>query len=347
MSNLKKVMLAVVLLGMAGMAYFAYNVYRAFFSPNTAFTSGRYEIRIPTDATYQEAYALIAPAIKDKETFHQTATRKGYAASPKPGRYFLEAGMNNNDIINVLRLQNTAITLRFNNQERLENLAGRVASQLEVDSLSLLNSMRDPGFLEQHGFTKESALSMYLPNQYEVYWNTSADNFRQKMLNEYKAFWNEERLAKAAQLKLTPQEVSVIASIVHKETVKAVERPKVAGVYLNRIKSGWQLEADPTVIYAKKLVENNFNQVIKQVLFVDLDIVSPYNTYRTIKLPPGPIIMPDLNAIDAVLDYEKHDYYFFVADVENFGFHKFAKTGAQHAANAAVYRAWVAKQGYR
>lgn len=355
MSNFKKIILGVVLLGLVGMAVISYKVYQTFLVPNTNFTEAQYEVRIPTGATYEEAFMIVAAAVTDRDAFHTTATKKGYNTSVKPGRYFIKKGSSNNDIINTLRSQNTAITLKFNNQERLEDLAGRVAQQLEVDSLSLLTSMRDETFLKANGFNQQNALSMYLPNQYEIYWNSSADNFREKMLNEYKRFWNEERLAKAKQIGLTPLEVSAMAAIVQKETAMAVERPKVAGVYMNRFKINMQLQADPTVIYAKKLVENNFNQVIKQVLYKDLEIDSPYNTYYknpdgTMKyalLPPGPIFMPDLNAIDAVLNYEQHDYLFFVADVENFGYHKFAKTGAQHSANAAVYRAWVARQGYR
>ncbi|MDP5078552.1 MAG: endolytic transglycosylase MltG [Nonlabens sp.] len=355
MSNLKKIILGVLLLGLVFMTVIAYKVYQTFFTPNTNFTEAQYEVRIPTGADYKTAYKLVADAVQDRDAFHTTAIKKGYQNTVKPGRYFIQKGANNNAIINTLRSGNTAIKLKFNNQERLEDLAGRIAQQLEVDSLTMLNSMRNEAFLAENGFTQENALSMYLPNQYEVYWNSSAENLREKMLNEYHKFWNEERLAKAKNIGLTPLEVSAVAAIVQKETAMSTERPKVAGVYMNRINKGMQLQADPTVIYAKKLVENNFNQVIKQVLFKDLEVDSPYNTYYkndddTMKypiIPPGPIFMPDLNAIEAVLNYEKHDYLFFVADVENFGYHKFAKTGAQHSANAAVYHAWVAKQGYR
>lgn len=347
MSNIKKIILAILLLGLVGMATVAYKVYSTFFTPNTNFETAQYEVRIPTGADYNTAFKLVAAAVTDRDAFHTTATKKGYNKAVRGGRFFILNGSSNNDIINTIRGRGVAIKLRFNNQERLEDLAGRLAQQLEADSLSFLTSMRDKEFLAANGFTQQNALAMYLPNQYDVYWNTTPDDFREKMLGEYKAFWNEERTAQAVQLNLTPLQVSAVAAIVHKETAMSIERPKVAGVYMNRYKIGMALQADPTVIYAKKLVENNFNQVIKQVLYVDLEIDSPYNTYKYATLPPGPIFMPDLNAIDAVLNHEQHDYLFFVADVENFGYHKFAKTGAQHSANAAVYRAWVAKQGYR
>lgn len=348
-------MLAVVLLGLVGMGVITYKVYQTFFTANTNFSENEYEVRIPTNATYKMAFNIVAAAVKDREAFHTTAVKKGYPNNIKPGRFFIKKGSNNNQIINTITGLNIAIKLRFNNQERLENLAGRVAQQLEVDSLTFLTTMRDEAFLTANGFTQETALCMYLPNQYDVFWNSSPENFRLKMLEAYKDFWNADRLAKAEEIGLTPLEVSTLAAIVQKETAMVVERPVVAGVYMNRIKKGMQLQADPTVIYAKKLTENNFNQVIKQVLFKDLKIDSPYNTYYknpddTAKyplLPPGPIFMPDLNTIDAVLNYERHNYLFFVADIENFGYHKFAETGAQHIVNAAVYRAWVAKKKYR
>ena len=185
---------------------------------------------------------------------------------------------------------------------------------------------------------------MYIPNSYEFFWNTSAIKFRDRMLKEYQRFWNEQRLVKAQNLKMTPLEVATLASIVHKETAKVDERPRVAGVYLNRLRDGMLLQADPTVIYALKLHSGDFNQVIKRVLYRDLELDSPYNTYKFGGLPPGPIAMPDITAIDAVLNSEKHDYFYFVANVENFGYHKFAKNLAQHNRNKEQYVRWINSQ---
>ena len=242
---------------------------------------------------------------------------------------------------------NVPVNLAFNNQERLENFAGRVGSQIEADSLSLLNAFRDSKFLQENGFTEENVLSMFIPNSYEFFWNTSATKFRDRMAKEYRKFWTEARLEKAKQLNLTPIQVSVLASIVHKETVKRDERPKVAGVYLNRLQRGIKLEADPTVIYAVKLKSGDFNQVIKRVLNKDLVTDSPYNTYMYQGLPPGPIAMPDITALDAVLNPEKHNYIYFCASVTNFGYHEFAVTPAQHEANRQKYVAWVNQQGIK
>ncbi len=342
---IKKILLAIVLLGLVGGSIFAYFVYQAIFSPNTKFETETATIYIPTDATYTELIEEISPLVKDVYSFDRIARRKGYIDHIKAGRYILTKGLNNNDIINTLRSKNRPIQLSFNNQERLENLAGRIAKQIEADSVSLLNSFKDSIFLKSKGFTEESALAMYVPNKYEFFWNTSASQFRERMFKEYTRFWNDERLRKAKEIKLTPIQVITIASIVQKETAKVDERPRVAGVYLNRFLNGWKLDADPTVIYAIKKHRNDWDTVIKRVLYKDLGLDSPYNTYKYATLPPGPIAMPDISSIDAVINYEKHDYYFFVANVENFGYHKFAKTIGQHNRNKKQYINWVNKQG--
>jgi UPF0755 protein len=164
------------------------------------------------------------------------------------------------------------------------------------------------------------------------------------MLEESNRFWNKNRLEKVKNIKLSKKQIISLAAIVQKETVKIDERPRVAGVYMNRINKGMLLQADPTVIYSKKLSENNFNQQIKRVLYKDLVIDSPYNTYKYPGIPPGPITMPDISSIDAVLNFENHNFYFFVADVSNFGYHKFAKDLSQHVRNKNEYTQWISKQ---
>ncbi len=344
MTKYWKIILGVLLIGLIVMAVFSYRVYGTFFTPNTNFTDGAYQVLIPTGADYNTAFLKIADAVNDREALHETAVRKGYINNVKPGRYIIEPGMTNNDIINTVRSRNLPVDVRFNNQERLEDLAGRIARQIEPDSLTLLSAMRDPSFLAANGFTQENALSMYLPNQYEFYWNSSAETFRDRMLSFWKEYWNESRTQKAKELNLSKQEVVTLASIVHKETAKVDERPTVAGVYVNRLSSGIKLDADPTVIYAIKKLNNDFDQVIKRVLYKDLQVDHPFNTYKYRGVPPGPIVTPDLTAIEAVLNHEKHNFYYFVADVENFGYHKFARTLSQHNANAASYRRWISSQ---
>lgn len=342
---LKKILLAVVLLGLVGMGIFAYYVYQNIFMPNTAFNNNEAHVYIPTGATFTQVKQELQPLLKDMETFETVAHRKGYSANIKAGHFIIKKEANNNDIINSIRTGNIPIAIKFNNQERLENLASHLANQMEPDSLAFIKAMKDTTFLKQKGFNKNTALGMYLPNTYEVYWNTTAEDFRDKMLKNYNAFWTNARTTKAKSIGLSRDQVIALAAIVQKETAKVDERPRVAGVYLNRLKIGMLLQADPTVIYAKKKQENNFDQVIKRVLYKDLEIDSPYNTYKYAGVPPGPIAMPDISSIDAVLNAEEHNYLYFVADVTNFGYHKFATNLAGHNRNKAAYVAWVNKNG--
>ena len=344
---LKKILLTVVLLGLVGMAGFSYYVYQNIFTPNTGFNNPQAHVFIPTGATFKMVQEELSPLLKDLNTFVTVAQRKGYSSNIKAGHFIIKKGSNNNEIINSIRSGNIPVTIKFNNQERLENLAGHLAKQIELDSASLLNAMLDEDFLKASGFTQDTALGMYIANSYEVYWNTSPKAFCQKMLKQYNAFWNTSRVAKAKAISLSKDQVMALAAIVQKETAMIQERPTVAGLYLNRLKKGMLLQADPTVIFAKKKTENNFKQVIKRVLFKDLKIASPYNTYKYSGVPPGPITMPDVSAIDGVLNYKKHDFYFMVADVENFGYHKFAKTLSAHNRNKKQYVNWINKQGVK
>ena len=322
-------------------------LYREIFASNTNFSTQEVYVFIPSNADYEVAKKAISPYIKNMERFEKVAEKKEYPQrEEKSGRFLLKKGMNSNDIVNSLR-HNVPVNIAFNNQERLENFAGRIGTQIEADSLSLLNAFTDQKFLDENGFTKQNVLAMFVPNSYEFFWNTSAEKFRNKMAKEYRKFWTPERLEKAKKLNLTPIQVSILASIVHKETVKEDERPKVAGVYLNRLFKGMKLEADPTVIYAVKLQSNDFDQVIKRVLNKDLATVSSYNTYMYVGLPPGPIAMPDITALDAVLNPEKHNFIYFCASVTRFGYHEFAVTPAQHEANRQKYVAWISSQGIK
>lgn len=344
---IKKILLAVVLLVGAGMAYFSWYIYHTAFSENTSFNNDIAHVYIPTHARMMDVLEEMEPLLKDKGSFEVVAKQKGYDANIKPGHFIINKGMSNNDIINILRSRNIPVNVKFNNQERLEDLAQNISHQIEADSISLIKTMRDPEFLKEIGLNNATALSMYIPNTYEFYWNTSAQQFRERMRKEYDRFWNESRKSKAADLNLTPEQVMALAAIVQKETSKVDERPRVAGVYLNRLKAGMLLQADPTVIYALKNKSGDYNQIIKRVLYADLEVDSPYNTYKYGGIPPGPITMPDISSIDAVLNPEKHDYYYFVANVSNFGYHKFAKTLAQHNANKAEYVRWINSQGLK
>jgi UPF0755 protein len=345
--KIKKLIGIISVVVVTGLIIYGYLLYRDIFVGNTKFEEQEVYVHIPTDADYNQVKQIMSAYVDNMDRFETVAEKKEYPSrTEKSGQFLLKKGMNSNEIVNALR-QNIPVKLAFNNQERLENFAGRIGSQIEADSLSILNAFKDKKFLEENGFTEENVLSICIPNSYELFWNTKAEKFRDRMAKEYRKFWNDDRLAKAKAQNLTPIQVSILASIVHKETVKEDERPKVAGVYLNRLNKGIKLEADPTVIYAVKKTSGDWNQVIKRVLNKDLLTVSPYNMYMYNGLPPGPIAMPDITAIDAVLNPQKHNYIYFCASVTNFGYHEFAVTPAQHEANRQKYVAWVNSQGIK
>ncbi|MEY2693600.1 MAG: hypothetical protein RIT03_1992, partial [Bacteroidota bacterium] len=269
--NTKKIIYSISALVVITVAGYGIYMYRTIFASNTKFAESEIYVTVPTASSYEQVKTAMAPFVEDLDKFDQVAKKKSYPArKDKAGRFLIKKGMNSNEIVNALR-QNIPVKLAFNNQERLENFAGRIGAQLEADSLSVLNACLDPQFLADNGLNKNNVLSIFIPNSYEFFWNTSAEVFRDKMLKEYRKFWTPARLEKAKKLNLNTEEVIALASIVHKETVKADERPVVAGVYLNRLQKGIKLEADPTVIYAVKAVSNDFNQVIKRVLYKDLE----------------------------------------------------------------------------
>ncbi len=341
---IRKILVAVALLGVVVGGLFVYRFYDVFFSPNTNFNNKEAYILIPSEASFDDVVGQLTPLLKNVDHFVTTAKKKGYDKNVKGGKYAIRKEMNSNDMINTLRVNNIPIRLSFNNQETLPKLAGRIATQIEADSTALAEAFQDTDFMKDNDLSKATMLSIFIPNSYELFWNTSAEKFRDRMLEESDRFWNESRLEKAKALGLNEEEVITLASIVHKETAKVEERPRVAGVYLNRIQRGIPLQADPTVIYTIREKAGDFDKEIKRVLYKDLKIDSPYNTYLYKGLPPGPIAMPDISAIDAVLNAEKHDYLYFVADVQRFGYHKFAKTLAQHNRNKQEYKRWIDKK---
>ncbi|TDD94316.1 endolytic transglycosylase MltG [Flavobacterium cellulosilyticum] len=342
--NLKKIITIASVALMSGLLIYGFILANQIFSKNTKFSESEIYVHIPTGSTYDDVKKIIEPYIENTKRFELVANKRNYPENVKPGRFLFIKGMNSYALVKALR-SNIPVKLAFNNQERIENLAGRVGSQIEADSLSLLTTFKDSIFLKDNGFTDENVMVMFIPNTYELYWNTTAEKFRDKMIKEYRNFWNKERTEKAKKQGLTIVEATILASIVHKESVKKDERPRIAQVYLNRLRVGMPLQADPTVIFAIKKKSNDFDQVIKRVFFKDLTMVSPYNTYMNIGLPPGPIAMPDITALEAVLNPEQNDFIYFCASVDRFGYHEFAATLPEHNKNAKKYSDWIISQG--
>lgn len=342
---MKKLISIILVVGVLVLAIVSFVMYQKAFVANTNFETNEQAVFIPTNATYEEAKAIIKPYVKDMDNFLFVAASRNYESKVKAGKFIFKKGMSNYEMVRALR-QNIPIRVSFNNQETIENLAERLASQLEPTKEEFLKTFTNEEFLKENNFDSENVLSLFLPNTYEFYWDTSSLKVANKMAKEYNSFWNDGRRMKASSINLTPAEVAVLASIVHKESIKNDERPIIAGVYLNRMQTGMPLQADPTVIYAMKKNAGDFNQVIKRVYTKDIQAaVSPYNTYLNAGLPPGPIAMPDIAAIDAVLNAPKHDYIYFCASPDNPGYHAFASNYEAHRVNARKYSAWVEKLG--
>ncbi len=343
--NTKKTIILVLGIIFIILAYFAYNAYHKIYQKNTIKEDFIY---IKTGSTFNDLIQKITPFVKDTASFKWVAEKKKFTKI-RSGKFKITKGISNNDLINLLRSgKQTPVKVAFNNQQTLAELAGRIAQQIEPDSISLLHSFTDSTFLNKIGFTKQEALGMFIPNSYEIYWNTTSDKFRDRMYKEYLKFWNKKRLDKAKKLNLTPKQVITLASIVHKETTRNDERPIVAGLYLNRLRDKWPLQADPTIIYAmKQKYGQDFE--MRRVLYKNIEDIkdSPYNTYKVNGLPPSLIAMPDISAIDAVLNAKNHDYFFMCASVTKIGYHEFAKTLAQHNANRKKFIAKKDKQGVK
>jgi UPF0755 protein len=324
----------VILVISAGIA--GWRLYHAIYQPNVFLGQRKTtHILIPTGSNFQDVKAVLYAngMIVNTNTFEWLAEKKNYRNNIKPGRYLIHESMGNNDLINLLRSgQQDPVMVTFNNIRQKEQLAGNLARQIEADSVSIIQLLNDRDFLQKYDLRPETAKLLFIPNTYEFFWNTSAEQLMERMHREYKAFWNEQRIQKAKNINLSPNEVGTLASIVQQETSRPDEYARVAGVYVNRLHKNMRLQADPTVIFAA----GDFT--IRRVLNKHLEINSPYNTYMYAGLPPGPIAIPEPRVIDGVLNYEKHEYLFFCAKDDFSGYHAFARTYSQHIANARRYQ---------
>lgn len=279
------------------------------------------------------SYLLDEAVLSDTVSFNWVAKQKSFS-KPKAGKYLIKDGMSNNELINLLRSgAQSPVKLTFNSIRTRSDLAGRVSKQLELDSVDLLHVLTSSEVSSKYGFNKTTFVSMFIPNTYEFYWTTSTDEFVKRMAQEYKTFWNENRMTKARALNLSQSEVCILASIVQAEQLEHPdERPRIAGLYINRLRKGMPLQSDPTLIFAI----GDFS--IKRVLNKHKQINSNYNTYKRKGLPPGPINLPEISSIDAVLNYEQHNYLYMCAKPDFSSYHNFSQTLRQHNVYANQYR---------
>tara|TARA_B100000287_G_scaffold434498_1_gene499117 strand:- start:2186 stop:3301 length:1116 start_codon:yes stop_codon:yes gene_type:complete len=360
--NIKKTITYVLLFSFFIGISIVYFFYDWSFAPNTISFEKEGYLYIPTGSNFKDVVSILNDNefIKNQKSFSWLAKQKQYIGKVKPGRYMIKSKMSNNELINLLRSgEQEPVSVTFNNIKSNEHLAELVSAQLELDKESLVKIMSDSIFLSKYELSCNDVMSVFIPNTYSFFWNTSAVQFFERMMLEYDKFWNKEREELLSKIKLTKKEVSILASIVQKETIMKKELPIVAGLYINRLKKGMKLQADPTLIFAaKKYAEKNCDclsnvklikyrdvcyefcegdSVIRRVLKKHIKIESPYNTYKLHGLPPGPICFANTLAIDAVLNYQKHNYLYMCADYEMTGFHIFTKTLKEHSKNAKKY----------
>ncbi len=313
------------------------------FGENTLHTEAK-EIFIPSQSTFADVSQLLSQEniLDNTSSFEWVAGLMKYT-KVKPGKYIIAPNLSNRELISKLRSgDQEPIKITISAARKIADIAGDVATKIEADSISILNALMDPSFLSEHGLSEESVISTIIPNTYEAYWTLDPKEFVDRMVKEHRKFWGQKgRLAAAQALDMTKQEVATLASIVEKESIQGDERPIIAGLYLNRLRQGIPLQADPTVVYGV----GDFT--IRRVLNKHLAHESPYNTYLNNGLPPGPICMPSISSIDAVLDADQHDYLFMCAKPGYNGSHLFAKTNAEHERNAGVYRRWLNSQGIK
>lgn len=333
---MKKIFLPLLflLLAMAGVGFWLYDA----FYGNCV--KERHSLFVYASYPYEQVADSVDQYIGKKWAYDLYAKRLELDQSLKAGHYVLEEGMSVIEVVRMLKLGlQTPVNVTMNNVKTPAYLAGKLSRQLHADSVELVKVLTDKQLAQKLGFSSPLTMfSIFIPNTYEFYWTVKPEDFVDRMYKEYKRFWNGERDKKRERSGLNRVEVSTLASIVYEETRKVDEMPRVAGVYVNRLKQGIPLQADPTIKYAMQ----DFG--LRRILYRHLKYESPYNTYLNRGLPPSPICMPSIEAIDAVLNFEKHDYIFFCARPTFDGYHNFARTLKEHNANARAYQAELNKR---
>lgn len=327
---IKKLFVLSFIMAIAGLAF----AYYVLVNPNITSTK-KISIKIPTGSNYHSVLQILRDkkVLKNDFTFDLISRWKHYPTNVKSGYYTFNAGMNNRQIINILRLGwQTPVTLVIYNIRTKEEFAGLVGRTLELDSQTVIDQLNSKKFCAEYKSDTAKILSRFIVDNYEFYWNIPSAQFFNKLYGAYERFWNAERQVKASALHLSETEVTTLASITEKEVIRDKELPTVAGVYLNRLKIGMPLQADPTLVFALR----DFDA--KRVTSFHKNFDTPYNTYKYAGLPPGPICMPRKKSIDAVLNYEVHDYLYFCANPELNGYSIFSKSYEDQMRVAAKYR---------
>ncbi len=329
---MKKIIIYLISALLISSFYISYRVYSIFFKPNT---NSEFVLYVYPN---HNSDSIINNLLKDSTIINSRSFRTAssilkFDFKIKPGRYIIKESINNKNIIDIISrgLQTPHNLVLSGNIRTLDRLSSIISTRIMEDSLSVLKTLTDSTLIQEMGFDKYTIRAMFLLNTYEIYWTTSSTEILRRFKREYDNFWTNKRLEQAKALNLTPIEVITLASIVSEESNLSFEHPIIAGVYLNRLRIGMPLQADPTIKYALN------DPTIKRILFAHLEIDSPYNTYKKRGLPPGPITIVSPRVIDAVLNYTNHQYLYFCAHPSLNGSHSFAKTLKEHNANARQY----------
>lgn len=299
-------------------------------------------VLIPHHSTYQAILDSIGPYLKDPKSFDEVAQQKKIMENYKAGRYKIEDGTSNSSLVNMIKAGNqTEDTFRIGDFFSVYQMIGRVSKKTEADSLSFAKKLNE--IAVQKGYKNAEDLKKYFfIDTYNFYWTVSPEEFFKKFENQYQEFWTTDRKELEKKSGLSREQIYALASIVYKESGgKSDEMKTIAGLYINRFHKGMKLQSDPTVIYSVLESKNFSIAPMKRVYYKDLKNPSPYNTYAHVGIPPGPICIPDKEALDAVLHAEKNDYIFMCADPQRIGYHKFTNNDAEHAKNAKAYQDWL------
>lgn len=342
--NTRRNILITLLLAISLGGYFAIEPIKGFLLPAVSKDIVDPFICIPTGASFEDVVRILKRGgfIKDEVNFRWLAEQMNYKKDKmRTGRFQVQSGWTNRQLIQHLRTGEQAPVKVVLTYERLpEDVAGKVARFIEADSMSLIRIFRDNNFLRQYNLTNETLLTVFIPNSYEMYWNTDAAGFVAKMVKEHDVFWSKNnRAEKAKALGMSTKDVYILGTIVERETNALSEKPTIAGVYLNRLKIDMKLQADPTCVFATK------DFATHRVTEWHTTFDSPYNTYVYKGLPPGPISMASIPSLDAVLNYEHHNYLYFCAKPDESGTHAFAASFAAHKVNAERFQAYVRLRG--
>jgi len=309
--------------------------YQILFADNILLDKPNKTLLIPKGADFKQVVDSLEKGefLHDRLSFMFLSKLLNYRENVKPGKYDLLTNTSNFSLFKMMKNgRQSPLNLTFNNVRTKEDLARKIAKKLPFNYQNLIDTLNNADFLStKYGFNDTTIMAMFIPNTYQVYWTYTITDFLDYFQAEYQKFWTAERIKKANEIGLTPVQVTVMASIVEAETHKNDEKPRIAGVYMNRYNGGQRLQADPTLVYATGDFDarriNEFHRYFK----------SPYNTYRRTGLPPGPINLPSIASIEAVLDYERHDFYFFCARPDLTGYHLFSKNFDEHLAVARDY----------